>query len=162
MPARAIGRDADTQSRGVAIGSENRPQGVTIASDFTGQSYDSARAGPITPSKHTHASQDAAAMNASRGGSAASASSRKRQTVKPGVGGEAWRARHGQREDVMPARLQARLDGLEVAAKAKPVEGDQRGDAEPHEGGRGELPRRSAAAAAEPVSPTDAMDTPRH
>jgi hypothetical protein len=34
-PHTAKGRDADTQSRGVEIGSENRPQGVSIASDFT-------------------------------------------------------------------------------------------------------------------------------
>jgi hypothetical protein len=35
----AKGRDADTQSRGVGIGRENRPQGVSIASDFTFTSF---------------------------------------------------------------------------------------------------------------------------
>jgi hypothetical protein len=50
-----------------------------------------AAGGPITPSKHIQASQDAAAMKASKGGSAAMAS-RKRQMGKRSAGGEAWRA----------------------------------------------------------------------
>jgi hypothetical protein len=34
-PNTAKGRDAETHSRGIGIGSENRPQGVSIACDFT-------------------------------------------------------------------------------------------------------------------------------
>ena len=48
--------------------------------------------GPMAPRKHIQASQDAAAMNANRNGSAARAS-RKRQIGKRGAECEAWRAR---------------------------------------------------------------------
>ncbi len=44
--------------------------------------------GPTTPQKHIQASQDTAAMNASRGGSAATAS-RNRQIGKRDAGGKA-------------------------------------------------------------------------
>ena len=47
--------------------------------------------GPMTPRKHVQASQDAAAMNARRGGSAARAS-KNRQTENRGAGGEAGQA----------------------------------------------------------------------
>jgi hypothetical protein len=46
----------------------------------------------MTPSKHIQDSQDAAIMNASRGGIAPTAS-RNRQIGKRGAGGEAWWAR---------------------------------------------------------------------
>ena len=52
--------------------------------------------GPMTPRKHIQASQDAAAMNARRGGSAARAS-KNRQTGNRGAGGEAGAKRECRR-----------------------------------------------------------------
>jgi hypothetical protein len=71
------------------------PPGSTLRA----QGYDSARR-PMTPWKHIHTSQDAAAMNASRNGSAVRAS-RKRQIGKRRRGGRA------KRECRRPACLRA-------------------------------------------------------